>query len=263
MNWYIKQPINRMSNKQYEESTIMKNLQPEAFITKGKQRIKQFDKTIYLKDGDEFEIELFNPLSETILAKIQVNKSSIGNGIVLRPGERIFLERYLSDSKKFLFKTYSVDGNNQQVLKAIEANGLVDVSFFNQYNNYQPIWLTTTYNPNNVSYNSNNITYTSNYNNSSLKTLIPQNIILRSSNLSNQATLDMLETGRVEKGNESNQKFNTVDMDFYQFPFHNITWNIKPESNIVKDQMKIYCTECGAKRKKDSHKFCPHCGTKF
>jgi uncharacterized membrane protein YvbJ len=24
-----------------------------------------------------------------------------------------------------------------------------------------------------------------------------------------------------------------------------------------------YCTECGSKRKKDTHKFCPHCGTKF
>ncbi len=37
----------------------------------------------------------------------------------------------------------------------------------------------------------------------------------------------------------------------------------KRQQVVVKEDLKVFCTECGSKRKKDSHKFCPHCGTKF
>ena len=83
---------------------------PSAYITKNKQRIKQHGQTVYLNDGDEFEIELHNPKNNPILAKILLNGKYIpGGGIVLRPGERVFLERYLDKDRKFLFETYSVD----------------------------------------------------------------------------------------------------------------------------------------------------------
>ena len=85
---------------------------PTSFITKGKQRLKQNIDTVYLKNGDEFEIELFNPTQNKVLAKIEVNGNSIGNGIILRPGERIYLERHLGESKKFLFETYTVEGDS-------------------------------------------------------------------------------------------------------------------------------------------------------
>ena len=76
---------------------------PEAFITKGKQRIKQFGGTVYLKDGDNFEIEIFNPTSGHVLAKINLDGKLISyTGIVLRPGERVFLERHLDSNNKFL-----------------------------------------------------------------------------------------------------------------------------------------------------------------
>jgi len=44
---------------------------PSAFITKGKLRVKQYSQSVYLNNGDEFEIELFNPTQKTILAKNQ------------------------------------------------------------------------------------------------------------------------------------------------------------------------------------------------
>ena len=82
------------------------NPAPEAFITKGKQREKQFNGTVYLKDGDNFEIELFNPKSTKVLAKISLDGKRISTaGIVLRPGERVFLERYIDSNNKFLFST--------------------------------------------------------------------------------------------------------------------------------------------------------------
>ena len=69
---------------------------PEAFITKGKQRLKQNIDTVYLSNGDEFEVELYNPTQNKVLAKIEMNGNSIGAGVILRPGERIFLERFLN-----------------------------------------------------------------------------------------------------------------------------------------------------------------------
>jgi hypothetical protein len=59
--------------------------------------------TVYLNNGDEFEIELFNPTISKVMAKIDLNGISIGPGVVLRPGERVFLERYINEAKKFLF----------------------------------------------------------------------------------------------------------------------------------------------------------------
>ena len=70
-----------------------------------------------------FQIELFNPTSFILLAKIKLNGNAIsGGGLVIRPGERIFLERFLEENKKFLFDTYKVD-NIAAVKKAIKENG--------------------------------------------------------------------------------------------------------------------------------------------
>lgn len=106
---------------------------PVAFIAKNKQRIKQFNNEIvYLKNGDEFQVELFNPTKTKVLARIEMDGKSIGPGIVLRPGERVFLERHVNDPRKFKFNTYEVNGNNNEVKKAIEDNGSVVVKFFQE-----------------------------------------------------------------------------------------------------------------------------------
>ena len=53
--------------------TTTSTSQAQAFITKRKQRLKQINRNVYLKDGDEYEIELFNPNPAFILAKIRVS----------------------------------------------------------------------------------------------------------------------------------------------------------------------------------------------
>jgi len=106
---------------------------PCAYVTKGKQRIKQFEKTVYLNNGDQFEIELFNPTTNKVLAQIELNGISIGGGIVLRPGERVFLERHIETARKFLFETYNVSGSNADVKAAIALNGNVRVKFYAEY----------------------------------------------------------------------------------------------------------------------------------
>jgi hypothetical protein len=51
--------------------------------------------------------------------------------LVLRPGERVFLERYLDVAKKFKFDTYEVT-NTAEVQKAIEDNGDFKVEFYKE-----------------------------------------------------------------------------------------------------------------------------------
>jgi hypothetical protein len=251
---------------------------PEAFVTKGKKRIKQFDGQVYLSDGDEYEIELFNPTQEVVLAKIKIDGDYIaGGGIVLRRGERVFLERFLDSPDKFKFSTYVVNGKNAQVQDSIRSNGYVEIEFYNEYKptniwggntytysngnstiNGNPITFTTTGNSGNFTLTSGTTT-TSTFYNASLtaNTLEGPNI----RNLSNK-----IETGTTEKGSSSDQTFKHTNKTFNSFSFWNVAWQILPTSQkqYTAEEVSVnYCGNCGAKRKKDSFKFCPHCGNKF
>lgn len=263
-----------------------KTATPCAFITKDKQRLKQFGQNVYLKNGSEFELELFNPSQSTVLSKIKINGNYLsGGGIVIKPGQRIYLERYLDDAKKFKFETYEVDGTSNEVLDAISSNGDVIIEFYEEYirpnysqpvlvnnlNNYPstnpypyygPTFTTTGgvgFNTSSVNYSSTNIV--SSYHSNSSNTFEGPN----KRDIPRSRKLKSLETGRVEKGSNSNQSFKTVNLDFNSWTVSKSVWKILPESvkpYEVKD-LKVYCTECGSKRKKDSHKFCPSCGTKY
>lgn len=246
---------------------------PEAFITKAKKRIKQFDGQVYLSDGDEYEIELFNPTQEVVLAKIKIDGDYIaGGGIVLRRGERVFLERFLDSPDKFKFSTYVVNGNNSDVQDAIRSNGYVEIEFYSEYVPTMPnrtIYGGNTYTySNSGTVNGNPITFTttgmgststSTFYNASLtsNTLSGPNI----RNLSNK-----IETGTTEKGSSSDQTFQHTNKTFNSFSFWNVAWQILPTSQkqYTAEEVSVnYCGNCGAKRKKSSFKFCPHCGNKF
>ena len=275
---------------------------PSAYITKDRKRLKQFGQIVYLNNGEEFELELFNPSSTTVLAKIKLDGSYIsGGGIVLKPGQRVFLERYLDDARKFKFETYEVDGTSNEVLDAIAGNGDVVIDFFDEYK--QPVWNNPityvggsfggsihTYNANTISGGhvnttlSNNASFTSssntagvNFNTTSISNTFAgpnKRGVLRSlkskPNSRSEVTMDMLsmdslETGRVEKGGSSDQSFQTVNKTFNHYTCASSVWKILPVSQKVyeKQDLKVYCTNCGKKRKKDSDKFCSSCGNKF
>lgn len=230
--------------------------EPSAFITVRKQRQKQNGKNVYLHDRTEFEIELHNPTNDSILAKISLNGNRISNsGVVLKPGQRIFLERYLDEDRKFLFETYEVsDSKTNQ--RAIENNGLVIVEFFSKmiFTNYGHLGGYTYFNNMPFLYgsgitNGNPTTFTT-------TGLGNSNII------GNTSTSDAkIETGRVEKGDKSDQEFGTS----YEMFNTNVSWvkewKILPFSAkdmTTKDLIKK-CGGCGTKVK-DNYKFCPQCG---
>jgi len=109
---------------------------PTANLAINKSRIKKYgkNKTIpsyYLEKGQEFQLELYNPTQEKVLTTIKFNNKAISGGLILRPGERVFLDRYLDSNKKFLFDTYKVD-NTKSAKKAIEPNGDVEIAFFKE-----------------------------------------------------------------------------------------------------------------------------------
>ena len=87
-----------------------------------------------MNNGDEFQIQLFNPEQDTIGAEVSINGNKIPGILVIRPGERIWLERYLTEQSKFKFTTYEVNNPDEDsfVAKAIANNGTIEIKFYRE-----------------------------------------------------------------------------------------------------------------------------------
>jgi hypothetical protein len=239
---------------------------PSVHITKNRQRVKQFDKKIYLNNNDEFEIELFNPTSFKITAGITVNDESIGNELILRPGERVFLERFTNDNnRKFIFKTYEINGNDPEAVKAIESNGYVRVNFYKERIPFQqPKKLFRSVNIEKfdapiIPTADPNFKYTYELN----TTCFDNPFIGFCCDTTSYSTK---ATGRIEHGSVSTQNFEIdTTSEFEYFSFHSDCWQIFPKESqpILANDIVLYCGKCGFKRRKTTFKFCPHCGNKF
>ena len=245
---------------------------PSAYLTVGKNRVKQYNNTVYMNDKQEFEIELFNPKNTSVLVKIKLNGNYISTrGIYLKPGQRIFLDRFIDNNNKFLFSTYEVGASNE-VKKAIANNGDVEIEFYDEY--IAPILTTNTFwyssQPitNNCLNNPTVMTTTTNtLNNTSMVGQV-RSRSLYSSSSNSSATMDSLEsieTGRIEKGDVSNQSFTEVNGSFNTYYSTRTYWKIMPQSQepVQYAAVQNYCTSCGTKIKKESYNFCPKCGNKL
>lgn len=242
---------------------------PEADIAVNNNRLRKYGKRIYLKDQTEFQIEFTNKTDSTYLANVKLNGRYVTNeGLVLRPGEHLFLERYFDTQKKFQFSTYSVK-DTQDNREAIRKNGLVEIEFYREYQPqrkwyrpwyYQPYWNkwdwytipctggtdgSTTWNNSSTDVLNMNMTYEA---------------VADSTPIAAQVSGD-IETGRVEKGDNSDQTFSEVDMDFESFCSKTQTFHLLPMSQKKTKQkdLRNYCSECG-RRQKQGWKFCPGCG---
>ena len=249
---------------------------PSAWVVssdKGRKSIK--NGKVYLKDKEEFQIELFNPLTDCVLADIKLNGNTISqSGLVIRPGERFYLDCFVDDNKKFVFNTYEVE-DSQSTKIAISKNGMLEVFFYKEsvvslknwrnrfdrvivekyypvhYPHYHPYWYTTPnvycgtttgglsgtttggYYTNGLNTTTTNTAYYSNPNLQPINSTYTAGINI--SDLGNMTTTtnystNSIETGRVEKGSKSNQKFEEVDMDFEKFHISSIVLQLLPES---------------------------------
>jgi len=245
------------------------NVKPTAKVAIKRNVLKQYNvkgqETVFMANGTEFELELFNPSTETIMCKISYNGKTEDDGIVLYPGQRVFLERYLSNDAKLKFTTYEVDSKDQEALNAIALNGDIKVEFFKEYT-YSRTWegpnfLLTNYGG----------TYTAPLYGSTVTTSAScfySSADLGSTSCANRglSTPTALETGRIDKGSQSNQEFRNVQNDFQYYPFEIVKIKILPDSQKLLDaddlKYKKYCSECG-KKVNHNDKFCSYCGSKL
>ena len=241
---------------------------PTAHVTKRKSRLKVYGGVnLYMNEGETFEIELYNPKTISILAKIKLNGNYISStGIVIRPGQRVFLERFLDTNNKFVFTTYEVKDNRPN-RDAIAFNGNVGIEFYDEMST-KPIysnltggsWGTgwTTINTGNPYLG--NMTFTT----SSIGGSNVSSFYSSTTPEGPNAKGKSIETGRIEKGESSNQSFTTVNEEFSSYISHKVVYKILPtgtKNNEVKDIVN-YCSQCG-KRQKKEYKFCPSCGNKL
>jgi len=277
-----------------------------AKIAVNKSLLKEYsnssnDRIVYMNDGTEFQIQIFNPYSYTIGVSFSFNeKNGSYNSwneqlLVVKPGQRVWLERYLNDEAKLLFSTYEV-GNSKAAKEAIQANGKLTIKFYKEKEQikYQPcvytIWNgnkdyinycdtiqgTSAVNYCDASLNASvdsiklcNSALTSVVNDSaSTNAVYSAASTLGFSSKPKSATRSMsksIETGRIDKGSHSSQKFNTINIDFEYYPFSTEVIQILPTSQkpvTSQDLQKVYCSNCGRKLN-TKYKYCPYCGAQI
>ncbi len=250
---------------------------PTAHITKKKSRLKVYNgNTVFLNDKDNFEFEIHNPKQKSVLVKIKLNGEYIStSGIVLRPGQRVFLERFLDSNNKFEFSTYEVNDTSEN-RSAIDLNGDVRIEFYDEQEvriyphlsggNWGSGW--TTINTGSPYYGTTltttggiGTTSTAYYSSNSINTSGSLSNTFAGPNIRSKKSI---ETGRVEKGENSKQNFTNSYENFNYNVEHQITFKILPLStkNKTTQDIRQYCTECGTKTK-TNFKFCPSCGNKL
>lgn len=265
-----------------------------ARIAISKNLIKEYkssdsQRTVYLKNGTEFQIYLKNPYQSHLGVKIYVNNKYIGNMLVLKPGQSCWLERYLNENSKFLFSTYEVE-NSAEMKYAIKQNGIVKLEFYHEVETVDN-GLRIDYD-NLILGNDSLRTYDVCYNSpitTSLGSTYGSTTFTASNNLScsfnaNSATAGMntlkkarsakaitqeidatIETGRIEKGGRSDQEFNTCDIKFDYRSFKTESILILPQSRksvTVEETRRRYCSQCG-KKVNPKDKFCSNCGARL
>lgn len=245
------------------KSIAQMSTKPSAWIVtpndKGRKSIKSGK--VFLEDKEEFEIELFNPLTVSVLSDIKLNGQSISKtGLVLKPGQRVYLDCFIDDKKKFIFSTYEIDGG-QESLDATQNNGLLEVFFYKEdvitldnwrsrfdrviVEKYYPVYYPNTYPWNNIycggSFGTGGTTTLTNGiigtttttinayypSNSNVNCSYTSNVDLSNSNMT---SINSIETGRVEKGEVSKQKFTEIEMDFEKNYISSTIIQILPES---------------------------------
>lgn len=275
---------------------------PMVKLAINKSILKEFsnDRTVYLNNGDEFQIQLFNPYDYVIGARIHINGTIMSyNYLVLRPGERVWLERHIDSAEKLKFITYETE-DSAAGRYATRNNGEVKVEFYREHktgpspaityvNHYHTHWDNNVLGPGvKLGDYQPDILYGSSIcADDAVLSSIQQSLSLDSANGCVKSFADVevtahaaaadtvktaltantqksIETGRIERGSNSNQRFDNIDTSFEYAAFVTETLHILPMSRkpvTSGDLKKIYCHQCGRKIKA-GFRFCPFCGSK-
>ena len=282
---------NVITNDALAKIAIAKNLLKEY-------KTAESDRVVYLTNGTEFQIYLKNPYQTHLGVKISVNNKSMGdNMLVLRPGQSFWLDRFINENKKLLFSTYDVE-NTQEMKYATAQNGKVTIQFYHekedtpliqvkQYD-FEPNRFTNVYDYNNNYLNdvvltcdsnvvrnsattclhSDNRSFTSGISGTLTASACRPKALRREVDRSATAKVDTnlsMETGRIEKGGNSDQKFDRCDINFDYWAFKTENIQILPSSRKQirpEETRRKYCSQCG-KKVSPKDRFCSNCGAKL
>ncbi len=226
---------------------------PDAWVVSPSDRGRKSIKNgkVYLKHGEEFEIEIFNPLTDCVLADIKLNDSSISkNGLVIKPGQRFYLDCFIDDGKKLVFGAYEVESGPESEEIASE-NGKLEIFFYKEsvvsINNWRTRFdrliierSQPAYYPSHMPSRVPNIWFGDSTASKSINTapfggttennLYARGGKFRSIGETSKSPLSGIETGRAEKGANSAQKFDEVDMEFESLYISSTSIQLLPES---------------------------------
>lgn len=308
---------------------------PSAIILARNPRTSSLDELktyqgndIFLNNGDEFQIRLFNPLSEKIGAQVSINGKSPNRLLVLNPGEVVDVDRFIDEQRRMIFETYKYDDGSQAARNAVANNGIIQINFHKEFAPIQwPVYNTGTIttmgfsgssgptydnlyslsSPNitigasgpvgnsgtqglaggtttncfhlsaDITMDTNNAVFTASsqpyiapgvyYSEKDLSFVSDEQPQIKSRSGSSRKLSKSIikETGRVEKGEKSDQRFKSVDIQFETYAFHTIIYHLKPmsEKNSYTKEVREYCTSCGYRLRNDKWMFCPKCGEKL
>lgn len=272
--------------------TTTTNRNPVAAIAisngRTKDQLPRYGDTYYMKDGQAFIIMLHNPTRQKIAARLLLNGKAEQSMIVLKPGQRAWLERFIDIDRKFVFETYEVD-DTAESHDAIANNGKVRVEFYAEEIHMntpvfveQPVYIPVIrpvivnpiiVHPNPWPYNNPHWYYngTTNIGSVCYDSLSDNAGGMSVNSLKSpgvpivehdQSAVPQMETGRVEAGAVSNQKFHASFDSFNNYYFHVEEFRLMPEKYKPAEKIKLHCVKCG-RAQKSGDIFCGTCGTKY
>lgn len=232
---------------------------PGAWVVSTSDRGRKSIKNgkVYLKHGEEFEIEIFNPLTDCVLADIKLNGSSIAkNGLVIKPGQRFYLDCFIDDNKKLVFGAYEVE-NAEETNDAVAKNGLLEVFFYKEsvvsINNWRSrfdrLIVERHYYPYTTTVPTTFPTIwcgtgtplqfgtdkTIGQNTTPFAGTTVNSLYSRGGKFSSAS----IETGRAERGTDSEQKFDEVDMEFESLYISSTSMLLLPKSRKPADTSEL------------------------
>lgn len=234
---------------------------PQAFISIKRgdtnNRLKVYEsKKIFLEKDSEFQIEFENYTNSVYLAKIKMNGKFISDtGLILKPGQHVYLDRYLDVNRRFKFDVYEID-DTPESKAATSNNGYVEIFFYKEKQVSQPS-ITWTYNDYYEKYDTTypkaNFFYFSTSTNENY--MSPMRL---------DRNIKTKETGRVEQGSISDQSFKYENREFESYYSVSTTYQLLPLSEINSNNVNVreYCTNCGYRLRDNKWTFCPKCGNR-
>lgn len=268
----------------YPQCELLVNKQKRKFYGKKKNKL-------YLNDGDYIQISIFNSSYDRIGVQLEFNNNIEEKMVIINPGQKILLDRFVDTKKKIKYSTYIVDGNDDNVKESIKFNGNIILHFWKEkiQSYYYNINL-----PNNTNWSSGSYLTNTTISDAPFDLTTSSNCTFNDGLSCNsyqerkhkRKRFKMKETGRIEKGEKSKQKMKKVNFD-PDYIFHTMKYKLLPFSemknkkknlsekpssvtidyhnNYKNTDHRIYCSNplCGYRVRNRNWKYCPICGNQI